>query len=196
MTLAQNDELITFDQIANVLVSEEVFVVSPAELHGLLAGQLASGARLMPDMWLKTVCELLELASLTQETSKIGLVGLYQQTLGQLESFDMGLSMLMPDDEAPLHQRIEALGQWSQGFMTGFGYQGKQTDQSLSDEAKESLNDLAQIGQVSSEDIEETEEAESDLMQLEEYVRMAALMLFAECNKSDETVEPAPQAMH
>jgi uncharacterized protein YgfB (UPF0149 family) len=196
MTLAQNDELITFDQIANVLVSEEVFVVSPAELHGLLAGQLASGARLMPDMWLKTVCELLELASLTQETSKIGLVGLYQQTLGQLESFDMGLSMLMPDDEAPLHQRIEALGQWSQGFMTGFGYQGKQTDQSLSDEAKESLNDLAQIGQVSSEDIEETEEAESDLMQLEEYVRMAALMLFAECNKSDETAEPAPQAMH
>ena len=196
MTLAQHDELLTFDQIANVLVSEEVLTVSPAELHGWLAGQLASGARLTPDLWLKTVCELLELSGLSHETSKIGLIGLYQQTLGQLESFDMGLSMLRPDDESPVHQRTEALGQWTQGFMTGFGYQGKQTDQSLSAEAKESLTDLSQIAQVSSEDVEDTDEAESDLMQLEEYVRMAALMLFAECNKPDDTQECAPQAMH
>lgn len=187
--LEVNEELIGFDAIANLLVTENVFIVSPSELHGLLAGQLASGARMTPDMWLNTVSELLEIDGLTQEGSKVGLVGLYQQTLGQLESFGLELAMLLPDDEATLEQRVESLGRWCQGFMTGFGYQGKQTDRSLSDEAKDVLRDVSEISQVANE-VDDGEDSEADFMQLEEYVRMAVLMLFAECNQSSETVGP------
>jgi yecA family protein len=194
MMLEVNEDLIGFDVIANLLVSENVFIVSPAELHGLLAGQLASGARMVPDMWLKTVSELLEIDGLVQETSKVGLIGLYQQALKQLESFGLEFSMLLPDDDATLEQRVESLGRWCQGFMTGFGYQGKQTDKSLSDEAKDVLRDLSQISQIANE-VDEGEDSEADLMELEEYVRMAVLMLFAECNVSHESfsADNAPQ---
>ncbi|WP_293266647.1 UPF0149 family protein [Neptunomonas sp.] len=182
-----SEELIGFDAVANLLVSENVFIISPSELHGLLAGQLSSGARMAPDIWLSTVAELLELDGLTQETSKVGLVGLYQQTLGQMESFSLELSMLLPDDDATLAQRVESLGRWCQGFMTGFGYQGKQTDKSLSDEAKDVLRDLSEISQVANE-VDDGEDSEADLMQLEEYVRMAVLMLFSECNASSDAL--------
>jgi uncharacterized protein YgfB (UPF0149 family) len=191
-----SEELISFDAIANVLVSENVFIITPSELHGLLAGQLSSGARMVPDIWLSTVAELLELDGLTQETSKVGMIGLYQQTLGQMESFSLELSMLLPDDDATLAQRVESLGRWCQGFMTGFGYQGKQTDKSLSDEAKDVLRDLSEISQVANE-VDDGEDSESDLMQLEEYVRMAVLMLFSECNLSSDAVSnPDIPKMH
>jgi yecA family protein len=195
MTIPSPDELLTFDLIANVLVSEEVFVVSPAELHGLLAGQLASGARMQPTVWLKTVSELLEISDLNHESSKVGMIGLYQQTLGQFESEGLNLVMLLPDDDATLTQRIDALGQWCQGFMTGFGYQGKQTDQSLSPESRETLQDLSQIAQIVGDD-EERAGAESDLMELEEYVRMAAIMLFSECNQGGDPVEAEQKQLH
>ncbi|MGY8869477.1 MAG: UPF0149 family protein [Pseudomonadales bacterium] len=191
-----SEELIGFDAIANLLVSENVFIITPSELHGLLAGQLSSGARMVPDIWLSTVAELLELDGLTQETSKVGMVGLYQQTLGQMESFSLELSMLLPDDDATLAQRVESLGRWCQGFMTGFGYQGKQTDKSLSDEAKDVLRDLSEISQVANE-VDDGEDSEADLMQLEEYVRMAVLMLFSECNLSSDAVSnPDAPKMH
>jgi uncharacterized protein YgfB (UPF0149 family) len=191
-----SEELIGFDAIANLLVSENVFIITPSELHGLLAGQLSSGARMVPDIWLSTVAELLELDGLTQETSKVGMVGLYQQTLGQMESFSLELSMLLPDDDATLAQRVESLGRWCQGFMTGFGYQGKQTDKSLSDEAKDVLRDLSEISQVAKE-VDDGEDSEADLMQLEEYVRMAVLMLFSECNLSSDAVSnPDAPKMH
>ncbi|WP_028470549.1 UPF0149 family protein [Neptunomonas japonica] len=191
-----SEELIGFDAIANLLVSENVFIITPSELHGLLAGQLSSGARMVPDVWLSTVAELLELDGLTQETSKVGMVGLYQQTLGQMESFSLELTMLLPDDDATLAQRVESLGRWCQGFMTGFGYQGKQTDKSLSDEAKDVLRDLSEISQVANE-VDDGEDSEADLMQLEEYVRMAVLMLFSECNLSSDAVSnPDAPKMH
>lgn len=194
MTLEVNEELLSFDSIANLLVSEEVFIVSPAELHGLLAGQLASGARMLPDIWLKTVLELLDMEAYKHESSKVGLIALYEQTLGQMDGFGLELTMMLPDDDTPFNQRVESLGRWCSGFMTGFGYQGKQTDQTLSAEAKDALNDLSQIAQVASE-AEEDEDNESDLMELEEYVRMAALMLFAECNQSaDVADEKSPPA--
>ncbi|BBB31390.1 UPF0149 family protein [Neptunomonas japonica] len=191
-----SEELIGFDAIANLLVSENVFIITPSELHGLLAGQLSSGARMVPDIWLSTVAELLELDGLTQETSKVGMIGLYQQTLGQMESFSLELTMLLPDDDATLAQRVESLGRWCQGFMTGFGYQGKQTDKSLSDEAKDVLRDLSEISQVANE-VDDGEDSEADLMQLEEYVRMAVLMLFSECNLSSDAVSnPNAPKMH
>ena len=176
-------EKLSFDDIANLLVSEKITMVSPAELHGLVSGQLASGSRLSNDLWLQMANDFLEIETFSHETSKVGLVGLYQQTLEQLEGLAMSLDLLLPDDEYEISQRVEGLGQWVQGFLAGFGTQGRQTDKSLSSDAKEMLNDLGQIAQVASVDLEETEESENDFFELAEYVRMGAVFIFTECNK-------------
>lgn len=199
MTLEVNETLLGFDEIANLMVAEEAMTVSPSELHGLLAGQLASGARLAGDVWLTSAADLLDLASgFVHEDTKVGLLALYDQTLGQFESDSLEFTLMQPDDDASLSQRVSSLGSWCQGFMSGFGYQGKQTDQTLSSEAKDALNDLSQIAQVESE-VEEDESAESDLYELQEYVRMAALMIFTECNMPEEgSDQPAqePPVIH
>lgn len=199
MTLEVNETLLGFDEIANLMVAEEAMSVSPSELHGLLAGQLASGARLTPDAWLASAADLLDMASgFTHEESKAGLVALYEQTLGQFESDSLGFALLQPDDDASLSQRVSSLGSWCQGFIAGFGYQGKQTDQTLSDEAKDALNDLSQIAQVEAE-VEEDDSAEGDLYELQEYVRMAALMMFTECNMPADTdgqAQKEPPVIH
>jgi len=191
-------EKISFEDIANLLVSEKITMVSPAELHGLVCGQLASGARLSHDLWLQMAHDFLDIDTFTNETSKVGLVGLYQQSLGQFESIEMSIDLLLPDDDYEISQRVEALGQWVQGFLVGFGMQGKQTDKSLGTDAKEMLKDLGQISQVASADLEEDEESETNFFEISEYVRMGAVYIFTECNqvKDDAVVDSDSPTIH
>lgn len=187
--------LLCFDDIANLLVTEKVTMVTPSELHGLVCGQLAGGARLSADLWLQTANDFLDIEGFSHESSKVGLLALYQQSLGQLESLDMGLDLLLPDDDNEIGQRVDSLGVWVQGFLAGFGMQGQQTDKTLSKDAKEMLNDLGQIAQVASEDLEDGEDTEADFFELSEYVRMGAVYMFTECNKAkaeDSAEKPAP----
>lgn len=178
-------DLPAFELLANIFVEEGVQVISPAELHGLISGHLAAGARLQPAVLLQTACELMDIKSFTQESSKVALLELYTASCHSLESMDLEFELLLPDDDDEISLRAEALGRWCQSFLSGFGLYGKHTDASLSTEAKETLNDLGQIAQVSS-DLEDLEEHEADLMEVQEYVRMAVLMLFTECNKAVE----------
>ena len=78
------------------------------------------------------------------------------------------------------------MGQWCQGFLSGFGLTRRAY--SLSDEANEVLRDLAAIAQVQ-DALEESEDGESDYMEVMEYLRVAPLLLFTETKK---TAEPAP----
>ena len=59
----------------------------------------------------------------------------------------------------------------------------------LSAEAMEVLQDLSAIAQVQSA-LEESEDGESDYMEVMEYLRVAPLLLFAECGKA---AAPAPK---
>ncbi|WP_299182168.1 UPF0149 family protein [uncultured Neptuniibacter sp.] len=178
-------DLPDFELIANMLVEEGVKIVSPSELHGLVVGHVAAGARLLPEKLLKIACELLDLDGLSHESSKETLDTMYRAICSALESLDLEFELLLPDDENEISVRAESLGRWCQSFLSGFGLYGKHTDASLSSEAKETLNDLGQIAQISVE-LEELDENEADLMEVQEYVRMAVLMLFTECNKALE----------
>jgi len=188
-------ELPDFDLIANLFVQEGVQVVSPSELHGLFCGHLAAGARSQPDALLRSACELMDIDQLKDESSKIGVLALYQVALAQLQSTDMSFQLLLPDDESALSERVQMLGSWCTGFLSGFGLQGSHSNSSMSKETRETLQDLGQIAQIEA-DIDDTEENEADMMEVQEYVRMACLMLFTECNTppegDDAKPEPAP----
>ena len=190
--------LAEFDDIANVLVSEGVHEISPTELHGLLSGCLVAGARPDPAAWLQLAANFLEIGDFSQEASKARMFDLFQQSLAQLDATVLAFELMLPDDDELLSLRAASLGQWCQGFLSGFGQYGKQTDDSLSQESREVLADLSQITQIVADD-DDSDESESNLMEVTEYVRMAALMLFAECNQAaaDDAAAPAsPQTLH
>lgn len=190
-------ELPDFDVVANLLIEEGVLAVSPAEVHGLLAGQVAAGARFDADTLLRVVSELMDISAPTRETTKLGLIGLYQCTLTQFESPDFNFELLLPDDDELLAQRAEALGSWCSGFLSGFGlHSGCQPE--LSTEAQEGIRDLAHIAQIAADSDVDSEEDEADLMEVQEYVRMAALLIFSECNRLPEEAleQEKPPTLH
>ncbi|MCW2269137.1 hypothetical protein D3C77_470660 [compost metagenome] len=157
--------------------------VSPAELHGLLLGRSCAGAGFDAEGWLADAAQLLEVEP--SDNVRNALIGLQEMVKGELTSDDITVVLLLPGDELPLTDRAAALGQWCQGFISGFGLNagGKE----LSTEAKEVLQDLVAISQVQ-DALEESEDGENDYMEVMEYLRVAPLLLYTELAKP---VEPA-----
>ena len=149
--------------------------VSPAELHGLLLGRSCAGANFEADAWLADAAEYL--GPELQDNVRQALVGLQEMVKGELLGEDITVILLVPGDDSPLAERALALGQWCQGFLTGFGLTAG--DAPLTPEAQEVLQDLAAIAQVQ-DALEESEDGESDYMEVMEYLRVAPLLLFAE----------------
>ncbi len=168
-----------FDSIADLFV-ELGSLNSPAELHGILCGQLASGVRLSEPLWLQSAEEALSIDPITDPGHQQPLVALYQSTLNSLEGTGFGFPLLLPEEETPLDQRGEALGQWCHGFLCGYTLSGASKEQ-LGEDAASALEDFAHISQIAVSE-EGGEEDEADFMEVSEYVRMAALLIFAECN--------------
>jgi uncharacterized protein YgfB (UPF0149 family) len=159
--------------------------VSPAELHGLLLGRSCAGAGFEADAWIADAVELL--GAEPADNVRQALIGLQEMVKGELGGSDVTVVLLLPGDDAPLGERAKALGQWCQGFLDGFGM--ILGNAALSAEAMEVLQDLSAIAQVQSA-LEESEDGESDYMEVMEYLRVAPLLLFAECGKP---AAPAPK---
>ena len=132
-------------------------------------------------------------ASAPGEADRVLLIQLHDATLAQLTDSGFALTLLLPDDEAPIEQRAQALGQWCEAFLGGFGLVAR--EQPLSEEAESVLADFAAIAQVQT-DLDESEANEVDFMEVMEYARMAVLMLFSECQPADQSQGQPPASLH
>lgn len=199
MTDAKPQLNYVFDDFADMFVELGAFG-TPSELHGLLTGQLAAGVRADVEAWLAMVVAHLDVQAIEDDDDKAELVVLYDMVLEQLTEADFGFQLLLPEDDAELAGRTESLGAWCSGFLSGFGLGFDQSKQNLSSEITDSMEDLANIAQVSfdadEEDLAE-DSAEISYVELVEYVRLAAMMVFAEFNLLAESgPQKVPQQLH
>jgi hypothetical protein len=167
--------------------------VLPAELHGHLVGRLSAGARYDHGTWLNVVQELLDARVSLPEAAKVQVIQLYDASLAELAGSGFDITLLLPDDNAAVDRRTQALGQWCEGFLGGFGLVERSNE--LSEEADSALHDFAAIAQVQT-DLEESEANEVDFMEVMEYVRMAVLMLFSECQPDADSEIKPPASLH
>lgn len=192
MSNDQSDsELPGFDDLANDFVEQGAFG-SPSELHGLLCGQLGAGGRYSEPAWLNQCLELIGATEAPSEEMREDLLQMYRASLLQLEGSSFDFTLLLPEENVTVSQRAQALGQWCHGFLSGFTLGGGRIDQGLSEDARDAMTDFAQIAQIA-EDDDATEENEADYFEVYEYVRMAALLVFSECNRvpdSDPGIPP------
>jgi len=148
--------------------------VGPSELHGGLSGWLSGGGE-DPTGWLQEVM----LDHQIIPTDEDDLIGhLFQATASQLSSPDFGFSLLLPDADASLLERSQSLFAWCRGFVGGFGL-ALGDRQPLSEEAQDALSDLVKLAAEDGQS-EGDEEDELALMELEEFVRVAVLLLRGE----------------
>lgn len=190
-------ELLGFEDLQALIESLEGSV-SAAELHGMLTAELCVG---MESDLSALVVSCLQFAGEDLQPAVADeqeLRAVAAQTLQGLQDPNMSFQMLLPDDDAALLSRATSLGEWCQGFMFGFAVAEKKSGLSLSDqdEIAEILQDFAAISKVDAAlgaqqqaDMDEPDaseqgesgENEEDLMQLAEYVRVAALNVYAQC---------------
>jgi uncharacterized protein YgfB (UPF0149 family) len=114
------------------------------------------------------------------------LRNLYEATYHQMSEFSFEFSLILPSDMEDLNVRTEGLGMWCQGFLTGLGDTRLSLEQEGSQEAVDALNDITEIAQVSFGDIPATDEEETAYYELEEYVRLIALMMFHELRSAPQ----------
>ncbi|TBR43512.1 YecA family protein [Marinomonas agarivorans] len=172
-------DALDFDLLADVFVTESI-AASPAELHGQLCGYLASGVSLPLEDWLKMVVEFCELEKWQQEDSRTAIVELYSSTIQLFKNGEYALDPVMADEDSSLANRGFTLAEWAHGFLAGYGLSGRKEDISI--DAQNVLKDFANISAMKSEmkTLEDNNDNEKDLMELIEYVRLSAMMLYAE----------------
>ena len=98
---------------------------------------------------------------------------------GALSAGGVGFDLLLPDPAAGLEERAQALFDWCRAFLGGFGLAAV-GDAPLSDDGAEALADLGKLAQASPE-LGEGEEDEDALAEIEEFVRVAVLLLHGDC---------------
>ena len=166
--------------------------VSPAELQGLLLGRCCAGAGFTAQGWLEEAQDLFD--SEVPSNLHAALLGLQEMVKAELVAeSSVSLTLLLPSDDEALSLRTTAIGQWAQGFLSGFGANIGNTE--LSKEAREILEDFISIAQIQVDD-EEDEEGEMAYMEINEYLRVAPLFLFSEyanytAPATDDEEEPA-----
>ena len=154
--------------------------VSVSEIHGLMTGLMTTCNAPDEQGW-ATILEELSFAPLPDAALTL-LTEEAEDTVFQLKDKDdaYAYTPLVPDDDHELYERVIALKQWANGFMTGFGV----SDSRLSAEENEMLMDLAKIGGIRLEDDEEYEGGEESYIYIYEFVRMVPVSFATRQRKS------------
>ncbi|HZJ92661.1 MAG TPA: UPF0149 family protein [Thiopseudomonas sp.] len=178
------------------LLNTSGHVISPAELQGLLLGRCCAGGDFTAEGWLQEAQDLFD--SEVPSSLHAALLGLQEMVKAELiADSSVSLTLLLPSDDESLQLRTEALGQWAQGFLSGFGNNIGNTE--ISKDVREILEDLISVAQIEVDE-EEHEEGEVAYMEVNEYLRVVPLFLFTECAhytppSTDDAKDSAP-AVH
>jgi len=163
-----------YDSIDAILLAQGVSI-SPAEVQGILSGVLC-----LPDAakvdWLELILSADVGAALSpgKEFSEL-LLSLFHITQAQLADSEFGFSLLLPEQDAGIVARAEALASWSRGFLLGISATGL-TAENCSDTVREILADIVELSGIDAGE-EDQAEAERALAEIEEYLRVATRLL-------------------
>ncbi|GGQ07947.1 UPF0149 family protein [Shewanella litoralis] len=150
----------------------------PVEVHGALVGLICGGVKQDNYAWLKPLVDLMNDGQPLESNLQQLIAELYQDTVARLADFEFGFTLLLPEEEVSLSHRVEALALWTQSFLTGIAIIQPELAKSSPD-VREVIKDLAEIAQVEF-DVGDDEESETAYIELQEFVRMSAILCYSE----------------
>lgn len=166
---------VAFEEVARALAAG-ASTVHAAEAHGCLCGALCLRRDYPIAEWLDEI--------LPDPAASAGcdaaLAALHGESVGVLARPDMEFEPLLPDDDADLASRVEALAAWCQGFLYGFGAAGTAPQAQLPRDVAEVLADLAQVANAGAvgDDVPEVEE--DAYAELVEFLRAGVQLVYDE----------------
>ena len=178
-----------FDALLAALNSLET-EVTVSEIHGIACGLLCANTGAKPAQWQTTLWPQQATGDLLAPEALAIFDELHDATRQQLNDPACDFQLLLPDDEESLDQRVYALGEWCQGFLTGLAIGGIKDFKHLPDDAREVAEDLAEIARAgSSYELAGSEEDERAYAELLEYLRVGVLLI-------NEELQPSQCAPH
>lgn len=156
-------------------------VVALAELHGGVCGALCAGGPAAARRWVMDSLDDVELGA-----SAAALADDIEELIGtsarMLEDEELKFEPLLPSDDAPLPEQVEALAVWCQGFLSGVGSTGLAHGSVEGEALREVLRDFAEISRAGLSEDEAAGEDQPDfaLAQIHEYVRVGVQLVFEE----------------
>ena len=187
-------KLPTYDSVEGALLCLKA-LGSAAETHGLLTALFSSGAKMRKQAWVNSLLTTkIEQNDKVAQDAKQTLERLFEVTVAQLQAQDGKFTLLLPDDDTEIEVRIESLGQWCQGFMSGLSLLGVDPEKHEDTAVKEAMRDLTKIACVAFQN-EKTgnQEDESNYCELVEYVR-TAVQLFSVVNEQEKPPQQGVQS--
>ena len=147
----------------------------PAELHGLVTGVVCVLQPPGQDGW-QALLAGLDVAGPAEGSDDPAwrlLVDEGQDLAEALDEDNLDFEPLLPDDEQPLPERVQALAAWCSGLLLGFALAG---GQERSDE-QELIADLQELSALDWEVQDSDEASENDYADLLEFVRLVPVSL-------------------
>jgi uncharacterized protein YgfB (UPF0149 family) len=164
-----------------------------AEAHGSLCGALCSMAPYRMQDW---VNEILPDGTALSDESAAVLERVFTATAASFGEQGMEFEPLLPDDEQPLNGRANALALWCTGFLYGLGT-GQISDlEGLAGDVGEIVRDFTEISRATGDDADADESNEQAYVELVEFIRVAAQVVFEELLPLRSQVYPSAQRLH
>lgn len=151
--------------------------MSPAEVHGVACGLAATALDDIETLWHQVIFEQVDPNDVLVQECRRSLDDMLDHALAELDDESFGLVLCLPEEDATVSQQAEALRDWCQGFLFGFGLAGEAVHAGLSPDAGEALQDMTEITRLDTETVEDDEEGERSVAELEEYLRVIALTI-------------------
>jgi uncharacterized protein YgfB (UPF0149 family) len=161
----------------------------PAQFHGVLCGALCRARATDIDP-----ASLIEDADTAPAAEVQGrLLRMRDDAIDALGDVEFGFTLLLPDDDAALAQRVKALAAWCDGFLYGLAGREKFDLRACSEEVREVVKDLTQFTQAAFDEGDDADVEENAYAELVEYIRVGAQLVYLELHpRPANSEEDAP----
>ncbi len=153
----------------------------------MLSGTLCAAGKTEPALWLEHIVGEGNTLSAAATRCSTLLLALQTDILRQFNDDAFGFILLLPEDDAALLLRTEALSEWCSGFLFGLALGGFREDAPMPDNISEVMKDFSEISRAGFVGDAGDETDETAYMEIVEYVRMGVLLL-------NEQLQPVPTA--
>ena len=182
----------SLNKINQIFEAAELFT-NASEAHGVLSGLVCGGVKLDGESWRSHFNDVVnEGMGLPHGVKKV-VESIYVEVVHQITDDGLGFRLLLPSDNVPLDERAEAMAQWAQGFLVGFGLVQQALNQA-SFEVQEVIRDIRDISQVSLDFSQEDEESEIAFSEIVEYLRIGAMLCFDTFSR--QPIKPISKTLH
>jgi uncharacterized protein YgfB (UPF0149 family) len=165
----------SFDRFSELLDAIDLGA-GASEIHGVIVGLLCVGHTDAHAAWFAELYTNRASDDLLVQESRQMLGQLYQATLEQINDEGNLFVPYLPGDGVSLQERAKCLSEWCQGFLYGLGLAGIDPH-ALEGDAQEAILDIAEFTKLDYENISLDEASELAYAELQEYLRVATLLI-------------------